>query len=265
MSSSPGADWDATRYHQVAQPHAAWGSNVLDRLQLAGDEVVLDAGCGSGKVTAQLLERLPRGRVIGADLSPAMLAEARSTLAPFDGRVTFVQTDLLEVDTALAAHALADAIFSTATFHWIDDHARLFAALHRVVKPGRRLVSQFGGGANLAGFMRATDAIAARPAYVDDLQGKPLWRFYYSPEQTRERLERAGFSAVDAWLEPSPQTFKDAASLADFARAVVLRNHLNALPATRRDAFLTEVTEEIARTQGGYVLDYVRLNADATA
>lgn len=263
--SSSAADWDATRYHQVAQPHAAWGANVLDRLRLGGDEVVLDAGCGSGKVTAQLLERLPRGRVIGADLSPAMLAEARATLAAFDGRVAYVQTDLLEVDRALAQQAPADAIFSTATFHWIDDHARLFAALHRVVKPGGQLVSQFGGGTNLQSFMRATDAIAQRPAYVEHLQGKPLWRFFYSPEQTRQRLESAGFTAVDAWLEPSPQTFADAASLADFARAVVLRNHVNALPPVLQDGFVADVTDEIARRQGAHVLDYVRLNADASA
>jgi trans-aconitate 2-methyltransferase len=216
-------------------------------------------------VTAQLLERLPRGRVVGADLSPAMLAEARTTLAPFVGRVSFVQTDLLDVDAALAQQPPADAIFSTATFHWIDDHARLFDALHRVVKRGGQLVSQFGGGSNLAGFMRATDTVALRPAYVEYLRCKPLWRFYYSPEQTRERLEQAGFSGVEAWLEPSPQTFKDAASLGDFARAVVLRNHLNALPAAVHDAFTAEVTDEIARGQGAYVLDYVRLNADATA
>jgi trans-aconitate 2-methyltransferase len=264
-SSSSAADWDASRYHQVARPHAAWGASVLDRLRLSGDEVVLDAGCGSGKVTAQLLERLPRGRVVGADLSPAMLAEARATLASFDARVSLVQTDLLDVDAALAQQPPVHAIFSTATFHWIDDHARLFAALRRVVKPGGQLVSQFGGGANLAGFMRATDTVAQRPAYVEPLRGKPLWRFYYSPEQTRARLERAGFSAVDAWLEPSPQTFADAASLGEFARAVVLRNHLNALPAALREPFTTEVTEEIARVQGAYVLDYVRLNADAAA
>jgi hypothetical protein len=46
---------------------------------------------------------------------------------------------------------------------------------------------------------------------------------------------------------------------------VVLRNHLNALPAALRDPFTTEVTDEIERSQGACVLDYVRLNADATA
>jgi trans-aconitate 2-methyltransferase len=265
MSSPPSADWDASRYHRVAQPHAGWGANVLDRLQLRGDERVLDAGCGSGKVTAQLLERLPSGRVIGADLSPSMLVEARSTLAEFGGRVTFIQTDLLEIDAALADEAPVDVVFSTATFHWIDDHQRLFAALHHVVKPGGRLVSQFGGGANLASFMRATDTVAARAAYVEHLQGKPLWRFYYSPEQTRERLESAGFTDIDAWLTDSPQTFQDAHSLGDFARAVVLRNHLAALPAEQHDAFVAEVTEEIHALQGAWLLDYVRLDADATA
>ncbi|MBV9596740.1 MAG: methyltransferase domain-containing protein [Chloroflexi bacterium] len=264
---STDTDWDATRYHRLAQPHAAWGANVLDRLRLRGDEVVLDAGCGSGKVTAQLLERLPSGRVIGADLSPAMLAEARASLASFGAQVSFVQTDLLDIDRALERerHAPVDAIFSTATFHWLDDHARLFGALHRSVKRRGRLVSQFGGGANLAGLMRAADAVAARAEYLEHLHGKALWRFYYSPEQTRDRLEACGFSDVDAWLEDSPQTFPDAQSLADFARAVVLRNHVNALPTDLQDAFLLEVTYEVARIQGAYVLDYVRLNADATA
>jgi len=263
--SSPAADWDATRYHQVAQPHAAWGANVLDRLDLTGDEVVLDAGCGSGKVTAQLLERLPHGCVIGADLSPAMLAEARASLASYADKVTFVETNLLLVDAALAQMQPVDVIFSTATFHWIDDHQRLFDALHHVVKPGGRLVSQFGGGANLAGFMRAADTISASEPYAEHLQSKSLWRFYYSAEQTRERLERAGFSAIEAWLEPSPQTFADADALGNFARAVVLRNHLNALPASLQDAFLAAVTEEIYARLGDWMLDYVRLNADATA
>jgi trans-aconitate 2-methyltransferase len=257
-------DWDAARYHRVAQPHAVWGASVLDRLELAGDEVVLDAGCGSGKVTAQLLERLPRGRVIAADLSSSMLAEARATLAPFGQRVSFVQADLLEIDRALEADSV-NAVFSTATFHWIDDHARLFAALHQVMrKPGACLVAQFGGGDNLAEFMRATEAVAARQPYAEHLLGKKLWRFYYSPEQTRARLGSAGFTSIEAWLEPSPQTFADAHALAEFARAVVLRNHLAALPAALHDAFIDDVMQQIRQRLGDWTLDYVRLNVDAT-
>ena len=257
------ADWDAASYHRVAAPHAAWGANVLDGLVLRGDEVVLDAGCGSGRVTLQLLERLPNGRVIAADLSPAMQEQARKTLERFGERVNFVQTDLLEVDRAL--HEKVDAIFSTATFHWIEDHERLFSALRRVINAQGQLVAQFGGGANLAGFMAAADVVAARPAYADSLNGKALWRFFYSAEQTQARLAAAGFTQIEAWLEPSPQTFTDRQALADFCRTVVLSSHLGVLPESHRASFLDEVVDETTLRLGGYVLDYVRLNIQAKA
>ena len=256
-------DWDAASYHRVAAPHAAWGANVLDRLVLRGDEVVLDAGCGSGRVTAQLLERLPNGRVVAADVSPAMLEQARNTLEPFGDRVSLLQTDLLEIDRAL--HERVDAIFSTATFHWIEDHARLFSALHHVLKPRGQLVAQFGGGANLAGFMAAADVVAARPPYAETLQAKSLWRFFYSPAQTEARLTAAGFTHAQAWLEPSPQAFTDRQALADFCGTVVLSSHLGVLPDTQRAAFLDAVVDETVARLGGYILDYVRLNVDATA
>ena len=258
------ADWDASRYHRVAQPHASWGASVLDRLRLEGDELVLDAGCGSGKVTQQLLERLPRGGVIAADLSPAMLEEARSTLKAFGERVSFIQSDLLEMDTTLE-ETKVDAVFSTATFHWVTDHPRLFKALHNVLKPHGSLVSQFGGGDNLAEFMRAADAVAKRSEYATDLQGKKLWRYFATPEQTQQRLRTAGFTKADAWLEPSPQTFESEQAFTEFARAVVLRNHLNALPEAKHEPFAHEVAQEVQRRMSGFVLDYVRLNADAIA
>jgi trans-aconitate methyltransferase len=78
----PAADWDGARYDRVADPQARWGLTVLDRLELAGDETVLDAGCGSGRVTEELLERLPYGRVVALDSSPSMLAQARARLGP---------------------------------------------------------------------------------------------------------------------------------------------------------------------------------------
>jgi trans-aconitate 2-methyltransferase len=264
MGRPTGVDWDAQRYHRVAQPHAAWGANVLDRLRLRGDEVVLDAGCGSGRVSAQLLERLPNGRLIGVDNSPAMLTEARTTLAAHQDRVRFIQANLLDLDQSLEPSSV-DAIFSTATFHWIDDHQRLFNALRSVARPGAQLVSQFGGGDNLSEFMRATDAVASQSRYASYFEGKALWRFYYSPDQTRDRLEAAGFTRIETWLEPSPQTFADQHTLADFARAVVLRNHVGVLPEPLQADFIGAVTHEIYARLGDWTLDYVRLNADAEA
>ncbi len=139
-------DWDAATYHRISEPQVTWGRRVLDRLPLRGDETVLDAGCGTGRLTAELLERLPRGRVLALDNSPAMLAAAREYLAPrFGDRVSFVLADLQELADRPLPEPV-DAIFSTAAFHWVLDHPRLFRGLYRALRPGGRLVAQCGGG-----------------------------------------------------------------------------------------------------------------------
>src|SRR5262245_40282933 len=126
MNDRAAPEWDAATYHRVSEPQFEWGRKVLARLALAGDETVLDAGCGTGRLTALLLGRLPRGRVIGLDQSASMLATAREFLTPrFGSQVELIETDLLDLDLDRAC----DAVFSTATFHWVLDHDRLFARL----------------------------------------------------------------------------------------------------------------------------------------
>ena len=116
--------WDGRSYDRISGPMEALGREVLARLELAGDETVLDAGCGSGRVTQALIERLPRGRVIAVDASSSMANAARERLggmrppAAVDIRVL----DLLDLEL----EEPVDAVFSTATFHWIADHERLF-------------------------------------------------------------------------------------------------------------------------------------------
>src|SRR6266566_1004259 len=135
---SPVRSWDGQSYDRISGPMEALGREVLARLRLSGDEVVLDAGCGSGRITEALLERLPRGRVIAVDASASMLKAASERLsdthASGDGRLELRLADLLE----FALPEPVDAIFSTATFHWIADHERLFARLRALLRPGGR-------------------------------------------------------------------------------------------------------------------------------
>jgi trans-aconitate 2-methyltransferase len=258
------SDWDAQTYHRVAQPHLAWGTRVVDRLVLKGDETVLDAGCGSGGVTQQLLGKLPNGHVIAADRSASMLAEARANLAAHADRVTFIETDLLNIEHAMRGTTV-DAVLSTATFHWIEDHAALFKALHAITRPGGQLVAQCGGGTNLARFAAAGDAIAERNPYAEHLHGngKRLWRHYYGTEDTRARLAAAGYTDINVWLEDSPQRFASQREFEEFCRTVVLSRHVAALPAELQDGFVHVVADEVHQREGGYVLDYVRLNFEA--
>jgi trans-aconitate 2-methyltransferase len=245
-------DWDAATYHRVGTPQARWAERVLERLDLRGDETVLDAGCGSGRVTAMLLERLPVGRVIAVDSSPSMVAAARETL-PAD-RVDTMVCNLvdLELDEPV------DAVFSNAVFHWILDHDRLFARLHAALRPGGRLVAQCGGEGNIAAFKAAMEEVAAREPYAEHIAGWTPWN-YAAPEATEERLRRAGFAQARCWRTHEPVEPEDPEC---FVSTVCLGAHLDRLPGELREPYTADVLEVAGEP---LLLEYVRLNIDAQA
>jgi trans-aconitate 2-methyltransferase len=243
-------DWDADAYHRVSGPQVAMAAAVLDRLELRGEETVLDAGCGSGRVTLKLLERLPAGRVIAVDGAPSMVAEARKLLGD---RATVIQSDLV----SLRLDEPVDAIFSSAVFHWIADHDALFDSLFAALQPGGRIVAQCGGEGNIAAFRRHADAVAAREPYAPHLAGWSGPWYYASAEETAERLERIGFTDVHTWLQPWETTPPEAEQ---FLRSICLHPQTDRLPAELRDAYIADV---MAAAGQPLVLDYVRLNIDA--
>ncbi|MGA9161476.1 MAG: class I SAM-dependent methyltransferase, partial [Actinomycetota bacterium] len=183
-------DWDAQTYDRIADPQFRWGAAVVDRLELRGDETVLDVGCGSGRVTELLAERLPGGRVVALDGSMAMIERARGRLGRFGDRVRFVVADLLH---PLPLAAPVDAVLSTATFHWVPDHDVLFAHVAAALRPGGALAAQCGGAGNLLTVVRALEDLGADP-----FTGKA----FATPERTSERLRKAGFDEVECWLHP---------------------------------------------------------------
>jgi trans-aconitate 2-methyltransferase len=239
-------DWDARTYDRVSDPMARWGGAVIDRLPLNGDERVLDAGCGSGRVTEQLLARLPRGRVVALDASPAMIEEARRRLAPFGGRVEYVVADLA---SPLPIAGTVDAALSTATLHWIADHDAVFRNLAAVLRPGGWLVAQAGGPGNVERTLQALARVG------EDYSA--LYNFA-DPEVTRRRLETAGFSDVETWLQPEPTAFSSDDELRDYLVTVIMRP-LSGRPA----AELPALAAEAARLLPGREVDYVRLNLTA--
>jgi trans-aconitate 2-methyltransferase len=245
-------EWDAETYDAVSDPQFEWGMEVLERLELRGDEVAVDAGCGSGRVTAELAGRLPDGRVIAVDGSAAMVEKAKERLGE---RATYLVSDLVE----LALPEPVDLVFSTATFHWIPDHDALFRRLRAALKPGGRLVAQCGGDGNVAEHTQAIAAVAADPEYGQHLGGaKGLWNFA-SPEETEPRLTAAGFEEVRCWLQPKPV---QPAQPLEFVSTVTLGPVLDQLPEEKRRPFAEAV---LAQEGEPLVLNYVRLNIEARA
>ena len=243
-------DWDAATYDRVSSPHVAWAERLLERLPLRGDETVLDAGCGSGRVTRLLLDRLPEGRVVAVDSAPSMVEHARAVL---DGQATVLCSSLTELEL----DEPVDAVFSNAVFHWIADHERLFRRLFAALRPGGPLVAQCGGEGNVERFHEVARAVGCRQPFAPHLHGwRGPWNFA-GAEETAALLRAAGFEAVDTWLEPHPIQPDEPA---DYLRTVCLGYHLEGLPEELRGPYLEAVLRELGE---GFALDYVRLNIDA--
>jgi trans-aconitate 2-methyltransferase len=223
------------------------GAPVIDRLDLRGHERVLDAGCGSGRLTEQLLERLPHGSVVALDASASMLAEAARRLARFGDRVTSVEADLAH--PPLPVDSPVDAVMSTAAFHWVLDHDALFEGLAGVLRPGGRLAFQCGGSGNGAALIEAARAEGHETSGTFHMA---------SAGEAARRLGTAGFVDVEAWLEPVSIAFGTRGEMVDYIVTPYLR------PATGLpEPELRRLGEAIAGRLGRLAIDDVRLNATA--
>jgi len=243
-------DWDARVYDRVSGPQVAMAGPVIERLALRGDETVLDAGCGSGRVTKLLLDRLPEGRVIAVDSAPSMVVEARAALGP---GVEVIQSDLTE----LQLDEQVDAVFSNAVFHWVPDHDALFARLHAALRPGGRLAAQCGGAGNVERFHEVAKEVGDEEPFAEYLAGWiGPWNFA-GPEETERRLADAGFTNVRAWLDPHPVVPEHTL---EYLRTVCLGHHVLRLPEGLRDEYVAAVAERCGQP---VELDYVRLNMEA--
>ena len=254
-------EWNAAEYHRLSAPQFQWGQRVLSELHLRGDERVLDAGCGTGKLTRLLLQNLPHGRVVGLDLSRNMVRLAHDNLkAEFAGRVRFVAADLV----ALPFHECFDGIFSTASFHWVLDHDALFRNLFASLKEGGWLHAQCGGGPNLARLRERVRSLSRAPEFAHWLADFPEPWFFSNAEGAASRLRAAGFEGIETGLEPASFAVSSSREFQDYLRTFVLHRQLELLPQhALRDSFARQVADASARDDPPWTLDYWRLNLRA--
>jgi trans-aconitate 2-methyltransferase len=237
-------DWDAAAYDRLAAPMTRWGEAVVARLDLEGDERVMDAGFGTGRITAVLRDRLPRGEIVALDGSASMIGKAQERLGV--DRVTYLVADL---QRPLPVDPPVDAVLSTATFHWILDHDALFANLAAVMRPGAQLVAQCGGRGNIASIEAALKDMG------ESFEGR---KHYAGPEDTRERLEHAGFTDVEVWLNAEPTTL-DPEDPETYLATICLGAHVEGMPDEERRTIVHEVAHRMPEP----AIDYVRLNITA--
>jgi len=245
--------WDGKTYDRVGTPQAEWGVAVLDRLLLVGDETIADVGCGSGRVTEELVRRLPRGQVIAVDGSASMIAAARERLAGHDN-VAYEVQDLRELDLF---GRVVDGIVSTATFHWIHDHALLFGRLRAQLGSGATLTAQCGGRCNIGRVLDQVAVVMALPQFAGAFENWTEPCHFADAPETEVLLREAGFGEARCWLHDAPVFPPEPAV---FLGSVILGAHLERLAADQHDDFVAAV---LARLPEPFEADYVRLNIDA--
>jgi trans-aconitate 2-methyltransferase len=275
-------DWNAEQYHKLSEPQFEWGLHVLARLAtlpLRGDETVLDAGCGTGRLTLQLASLFPRGRVIATDLSAPMLRNFAKTLRSNGNRpdhaketspalsdspfpmphppISLVLSDF----QSLPFRRAFDIIFSTAAFHWAPDHDALFASIFHALRPGGRVVAQCGGGANLARIREREQILMHNPRFARFFRPwRAPWNYADVPT-TKQRLVDIGFADAEVWLENAPVTMADAIVYRNFAETVIERTQIALIPDPHlRDQYLDEF---VRLADDDFTFDYVRLNINA--
>lgn len=254
------SDWDAAKYHRISDPQLAWGRAVAARLLPVAGERILDIGCGTGRLTSEIAAQ-PEIMVVGLDRSAAMLQEAiRQVPAAESARPpAYVRGD----GAALPFFNAFDAVFSAATFHWVPDHDRLFASIHRALKKGGRLIAQAGGAGNLELLYGRARRLMHSPRYAQFFTSWSEPCHFENVPDTEARLRRAGFIDIDVSLVIAPVPFEQPDQYAEFVAAVCLRHQLDRLPAGERDGFMNQVTEQALTDDPRLTLDYWRLNISA--
>lgn len=255
-------EWDAAEYEVLAAPMTGWGADFLkflvERRAIRGDEDVIDAGCGTGRVTELLLRCIPDGTVLAVDASEAM-AEATAGRFAGDPRVRVERRDLLRLEVERAV----DLVFSTATLHWIKDHEHLFERFARTLKPGGRLVAQCGGEGNITRLRAAIGQVMREDRFKEFfVRWEDPWNFA-DPATTRARLEAAGFEEIKTWLHEEAAEFDSIEELTGYLKTAVLGQHLTFLVEAEHEPFAAAVAMQLA-AGGPLVIDYVRLNILAT-
>jgi trans-aconitate 2-methyltransferase len=283
--------WDARTYDQVSRlVQYRWGQQVLEWRKWRGDEIVMDAGCGSGLLTRRLAKRVPRGKVYAVDIDSNMIKRAKNNLQFFDN-VEIIQSSF----TDIRIPRKLDVVFSNSALHWIQDHRKVFQKFWEMLNPmnvrsknndisissndnnnsesNGQLLIQCGGDGNLQRIISMLERITHLDQFKEYFTDwKQPW-YFAKPDDTYKLLQETGyviarvFSSSDCVILPNRRVYSK------FVKTVVLKSYLEHLSRDNDnpdidklkklflDVFLGEVEKcGNNNSSASWLLDFVRLN-----
>jgi len=203
-------DWDASTYDNISNVIESWGLDLIERLNLKGNEIVLDAGCGSGRLTKIISTKLPKGKVFSVDLDSSMIKLANERLGKISN-VKFIQSNICDIEL----QDKIDVIFSNAVLHWISNHRKVFRHFWQILKPNGQLSIQCGGYGNLTKTLSVFNKVRKSLEFCNyfcNRKGESIWKepwYFAKAEDTEKILKEIGFKNIEVFLENKVAKFHD--------------------------------------------------------
>lgn len=257
--------WDAQDYAKHSSAQQTWARELIVKLNLAGDEDVLDLGCGDGKVTAEIAACVPNGSVVGVDNSDSMIESAQTeypnTKYP---NLSFQLVDVRE----LPFEKQFDIVFSNAALHWVRDHRPVLDGVRRSLRPGGRTLLQMGGQGNAASMLEVLDAMKEDGVWKPHFKGFEFPYGFHEPTGYGGWLEETGLHAVRIEVIPKDMKHEDKSDLAAWIRTTWLP-YTDRVPEHQREKFIDELVDSYMLkhppdSEGRIHVRMVRLEVEAT-
>jgi trans-aconitate 2-methyltransferase len=230
--------WNAADYAANSVVQQTWARELIARLNLHGDEHILDVGCGDGKVTAELARAVPRGSVTGIDASVEMIEFAKKTFPTrkFQNlRFRVMDARKIKFDRQF------DLVFSNAALHWVDDHQAILLGAATVLKPGGRLAISCGGKGNAQDVFVALRPEIRLERWRDFFKNMPTPYFFYAPGDYEKWLPKFGLKINTLKLAPKDAAYEDAEGFATWLRTTWIP-YVQRVPENLREEFIAAVT-----------------------
>jgi trans-aconitate methyltransferase len=254
--------WDPEDYSRHSSEQEKWALELIPKLDLKGDERVLDIGCGDGKITAAMADALGSGSVLGIDSSPEMVAHARKVFMDDRRNLAFRCVDARDMDFSLEF----DVVFSNAALHWVPDHLPLLRKIRRALRPSGRVLLQMAGAGNAAGMVDVVNRVIREDPWRPFFEGFSFPWAFYDPEEYRGLMEAAGLVPGRVEIIPKTMLHKGRKGLSGWVRTTWMPYSQRA-PDAMRERFVKAIvsayeTEHGPDGEGFFAVSMARLEAE---
>jgi trans-aconitate methyltransferase len=255
--------WDAEDYANYSKSQQIWGRELIDKLQLNGNEHILDIGCGDGKITAEIAGELPNGYIIGIDNSEEMIRLAFETyLNKSYPNLEFKLLDAHDLDF----YEKFDVVFSNAVLHWIEDHESILTRLYQSLKPHGRVLLQMGGKGNASDILDVLSEIIQKDPWKIYFENFANPYYFYSPEDYEGWIRHTGFTKSRIELLPKLMEHENRQEFEGWIRTTWLP-YLKQIPKNQRNRFISDLTDDYLKTypaqeNGVIEVKMIRLEVD---